>query len=242
MTKSRLIIRFVAALALTSAAAVPCISIVRAQTAPPPATPQALEIALHRLSLTPEALTAAGLSATEVSEAVNDLESEMDAEHVALAEADASYVQALRDRDRLQRVIQSGIHEAADLPAYTSAVSQLNGAQSQRQAILDEMWSAGTGGLPQAKKNILATIRVNGHSWDMPIEFLTVERTETQWVELRDALANERISAAAGVPADPVSQALLAQLRADPTVSAAIANLASNLASATAAWNTAIND
>src|SRR5262245_52337918 len=71
---------------------------------------------------------------------------------------------------------------------------------------------------------------------------LTVERSESQWVDLREALANERISAADGVDPDANAHALLTQLRADPTVNAAASNLNANLIAVSASFNTAINN
>ncbi len=45
------------------------------------------------------------------------------------------------------------------------------------------------------------------------LQILVLDRPETQWVQLRDALANERISAALDEPPDPEAQAWLSDCR-----------------------------
>ena len=82
-------------------------------------------------------------------------------------------------------------------------------------------------------------VRAND-AWTQPTPYLTVERTQEQWVALRDALANERISAEAGEAADDGAVALLEQVRSDPSVSAALANIDANLALITATWESEI--
>lgn len=86
----------------------------------------------------------------------------------------------------------------------------------------------------------LSTIRANRH-WGQPLEFLTITLTEPQRVELRECLANERISAENGEEPDQDAQAILAAYRANPAVSLADANLQANLSAVSNAWNQAVN-
>ena len=67
-----------------------------------------------------------------------------------------------------------------------------------------------------------------------------MERSEAQWVELRDCLANERIAAALDdEEPDDQAQATLAELRAQPQVAIAKANCDAGLDVVTDAWEQA---
>ena len=59
---------------------------------------------------------------------------------------------------------------------------------------------------------------------------------------VREALANERISAADEVQLDPAVATQLATWRADPSVSVAATSLGTNLSSVTNAWNAAMHE
>ncbi|MCI0676139.1 MAG: hypothetical protein L0Y42_10245 [Phycisphaerales bacterium] len=240
MKKYRNTIGISGIVALTLAATLLLLDIEKVRAQSPP-TPQALSLAATRVSLTSAALTAAGVSATEASNAVNDVQAYMTENPTVFSSADAAIATARPEHDRLQRLIQGGTHAPADLAAFGTAVTNLNNALAQRETAVNSAWAAGTADLSTAKKAILTKIRTN-ESWGLPIEFLTVERTEAQWVALRNALANERISAQSGESPDPDAQTLLTQARSDATVSAATANLGANLAGVTAAWNSAVTD
>jgi hypothetical protein len=61
-------------------------------------------------------------------------------------------------------------------------------------------------------------------------------------VALRDALANERIAVELPGTLSQSCQALLATVRADGSVSAALTNVQNSLTSVTNSWNTAAGD
>ncbi len=92
-----------------------------------------------------------------------------------------------------------------------------------------------------AQRETLTAIRANAH-WKLPTEFLVVERTEAEWVELRAALANERIAARNEEAPNEQRQALLGTARANPAVAAAKTALDANLATVKQSWNTVTGD
>jgi hypothetical protein len=71
------------------------------------------------------------------------------------------------------------------------------------------------------------------------LQYLVKARSEADWVALRDALDNERVSLKLGEDPDQASQALLATVRADPAIAAAKTNLDTKLGAVTAAWEAA---
>ena len=195
-----------------------------------------LEVALLRSGLGPEALTAAGLSGANATTVVSDLITYMTTNPGVLDSADSSFSSAKNAADQLKRTIQSGLATAQDLTDYTTAKANLASATTTRDGVISDFFTEGIANLSPAQKDALSTIRGNAY-WDRPTEFLTVTNTETQWVELRNCLAHERIANANGEAVDAGVQTILNGFRGNATVSAAKASLDSNLATVTSAWN-----
>ena len=195
-----------------------------------------LEVALLRSGLSPEALTAAGLSGANATTVVSDLITYMTNNPGVLDSADSSYSSAKVAADQLKWTIQSGLATAQDLTDYTTAKANLASATTTRDGVISDFFTEGIVNLSQAQKDKLSTIVGNDY-WDRPTEFLTVTNTEADWVELRNCLAHERIAAANGEAIDAGVQTILNGYRGNATVSAAKASLDSNLATVTSAWN-----
>ena len=204
-------------------------------------TPDPLEIGatLHRVELHPEALTAAGLTPNAVTALVDDGEAYVISHASSLPLADTACSTAQAECDRLERLIQSGLHSENDPDAYGTANTSLSNVQAARQEVFDDIIAAATADLTPEVKALLATIRTNS-VWEVPVAYRVVERTQAQWVELREALAQERIALANEEPVDPATQAYLAQIRANPAVANALANLQINLALNATAWHAAL--
>jgi hypothetical protein len=199
-----------------------------------------LALALHRVGLDPEALTAAGVSPSAVDTVVGDAVEHLMVNLPLIEVADDAWAQSRQQCDQLKRVIQSGRATQEQIDAYPGARSQLALTKAQRQSALDDLFSAATDALSGSLCNTLATICGN-RNWVLPIEFLVIDRPEPEWVQLRDCLANERIADNFAEDPDPDAQASLAQIRANPLVAAAKANLDANLAVVESAWEQAVS-
>jgi hypothetical protein len=206
----------------------------------PEPTPAQLATALVRAGLDPEALAAAGVAPSAVNTVISDVADHMTDNPGSLELADTAYAAARQERDQLKRVIQSGRATQEQINAYPGALGQLALAQTQRRSALDDIFSAGTATLSQSQRDTLAAIRDNA-DWDLPLEFLVIDRSEADWVQLRDYLANERVSAQLGDDPDASAQAALTQLRSNPLVAAADANLDTNLTVVELAWEQALD-
>jgi hypothetical protein len=68
-----------------------------------------------------------------------------------------------------------------------------------------------------------------------------VNRTQEEWVQLRDALANERIALEYEDTLDQAMQAQLAIWRSNESVAAATSGIGANLQAITTAWNAAMH-
>ncbi len=195
--------------------------------------------ALIRTGLDAEALAAAGLSAGNVNTVVANAYEHLIGVQPLLELADGAMADARRQTTSLKRVIQSGRATEQQINAYPVAKVALAQIRTERHALLGGIFEAATDDLGENHRAALSAIRAN-RNWKLPVEFLVVERTQAQWVHLRDCLANERIAAALDdeEPDDQV-QATLAELRAQPQVAIAKANCDAGLDVITDTWEQA---
>jgi hypothetical protein len=205
-----------------------------------PATRFEIEVAFGRIGLDANALTAAGFSAeqtgTFMTAAAGSLRTNIDSYRAA----DASANSAAQDRDRLTRLVTSGLSTEQDRAALDTALTSYASAVVSRQTILDTAYAAGASALnAQPTVGVLDTFRGNHVTWDLPIQFLGDNRGQPDWVALRDAAANDRISANLGIDPDAGEHAILVAAAQTTNAAAALANLP-NLADIQAAWATAV--
>lgn len=181
-------------------------------------------VLLHRLGLTPEALTAAGLNTTETRSTLA----------AALAYQFGPDITSLTKQ--LNQARQQAVKPPrADQQGQTRvSVTHAELALKQR---LDHAFDFVTAGLLSDQKRTLGVIRAN-QSWGLPTKYLVVERTEKDWLKLRGALGTRRSLEKGGrsLPAN-VSQ-FLATVESDQAVTVAATRLEASLAATKEAWNT----
>jgi hypothetical protein len=216
----------------------PLVMTAQAQSGP---TGAELGTHLYRVGLGPEPLAAAGVNAAQTRALVEAARLYLIDHQVDLNLADAAFASAKREHSRLERLVRSGTGTDDDVTALAQARVLLANARAQRAAELGALLDAATAGLSGQRRAALDSFSANA-PWKQPIEFLAVDRDQQDWVALREALANERIAAKRQEAPDAGAQALLQQLRADPAVSAARANLDANLLAVTAAWELAVGE
>jgi len=200
--------------------------------------PSNFKVKLIRSGLDAAALAAAGVPSQGIHAVLQAAADHMNASPTAISGSDASFASAQVEADSLRRKVQSGLATAEEVSTCQSAIAALASATSTRQSALDATFNAATAGLSSEVRARLSMIRSN-RSWGLSLELLVVERTEAQWVALRDALANERITAELGEQPDSAATSLLTAARAHASVAAAKSALDSNTTSVTSAWNTA---
>jgi hypothetical protein len=204
-----------------------------------PQLDQELVTALYRVGLQAENLAVAGASANETTAAVTAVKTWL-AQHVTtIAEADTRLATAINARDALIRKVQSGLGNQDDVTALDAAVTEFTAATASRTSVLGSVFAAGTDGLSQEVVTTLTKTAVNQATWHPPLPDCVKDRTQADWVTLRDALDNERVSAKEGEAPDPDMQAYLSGVRADPLISTAQVNLDTKLGAVQAAWNAA---
>jgi hypothetical protein len=205
---------------------------------PDPPTRIEVEVALERIGLTLKSVAAAGLNAAQVTAVVGEAATSLRGNIQALRDADTAAGQARAEVDRLTRLIQAGLSTEQDRAAYATAQNNLTAAKAQAQAVLDAASTAAMTNFSPELRAALDTLDAN-KVWDLPIQYRAVSRSQADWVNLRDALANQRLSAAWHEEPDPAAAQILATANSTPAVSNAASNLA-NIPELQSAWINAV--
>jgi hypothetical protein len=203
--------------------------------------PTDFKVRLLRAGLTPRALAAAGVSMNSILPTLQAAADQMNGAPTALASADASYASARGVADALAAKIQGGKASQEEIASYPAAQTALESAEAARQSVIDGYFTAATANLTSNQRTAMITIRAN-KVVGFPEEYLVVERSEAQWLALRDALSTERQAVELPDMTSEAATQLLTTFRADPAVSFASTSVQSNLTQVTSAWNTASGD
>lgn len=202
-------------------------------------SPAELELAIRRVGLTPETLAAAGLSGPDVTALVQAGRGYLNEHQSDLELADWAVLTAQNEADRLQRLVESGQAKEQDVAALPGAQAALAGAKQTRDAILSGLYDEAVGALSIEQRSALAKLKFNS-AWDLPTQYLMVNRPEPQWVALREDLTNLRVAGQLGEDPDPAAVQAVNAAGADPAVSAAATNLSNRSATVNAAWREAL--
>lgn len=194
--------------------------------------------ALLRDSLTPQAMAAAGLNSGQVSTVVTAVKNTLGANPTALSAADLACDTARANSDPLTRKVQAGLASAEEVAACSQAKQTLTTAETARTALLDAMFTNAIASLTEGQQGTLTRIRANA-AFGLPTEYLGTNRSQADWVTLRDALAVKRIATKLGEALDSTTQQTLTGFDEEATTAAAKASLATLEGTVTAAWNQA---
>lgn len=200
---------------------------------------------LVRVGLSPDDLSTAGVRSASVAAVVADVEDYLTSNPGVVADADARVLSARDEAHALERLVRGGLGSAGDVRAYAAARSELDAALAARDAVLDAIFAAGTSSLSDAQRSVLTRLRSNvavtrGIMSGLPLEFLAKDRSETDWVRLREALANERIAVRLGEEPDAAAQADLSSCRSESDVASARTNHETYLSEVETAWDEAL--
>lgn len=191
--------------------------------------------ALAIVGLDAKSLAAAGVEPAAVEEIVTAVREHL-AEH-PFAQVHAAYTASLAEVENLTRTVQSNGGEQS-ITALTTARISLANAASTHSAAVAGISTAAAAHLTQGQRTAIANFRAN-RELDIPAKYLTVARSDTEWVALRGALASVRISAARNESPSPAAAAAVADANAaEATVTAAQGM--QRLGEVRAAWQAAV--
>lgn len=209
---------------------------------PPDPASTAMAATMMRAGLDAQRLAAVGADTTATSDAISDAITEHDSgTATTLAQADLDFSSCKPVCTELERKIRSGKGTQEDVTAYQTATADLATREATRDGVIDEIFEAAIADLSQSQQATLRTIRGNAH-WKLPVQYLTVDRTEAEWVQLRDYLDARRIYTEQGEEVPSSVTSLLATVESATEVATAKANIDSNLAGVQTAWNAAVTE
>ncbi len=204
---------------------------------PPPPVSTEFAGVLLRVGLGADTLAAAGISGEQVTALVAAVHQGYSAE--TLASRDQAFIAAKQTHDRLRRTVTSGKGSPQDVAALRTAETTLASATAQRESYLTGLRTAGLATVSQGQRTLVTRIQANG-SWRFPTPYLVKDRTEAQWVELRDLLAAREIHAReATIPFPAEAQSRLAAIDAESEIATAKVSLDGGMAAVQTAWNSA---
>jgi hypothetical protein len=208
--------------------------------APPPPLPSPAQTAimLYSAGLAPDALAAAGVTASQTTDALlrvreqlPPLASQFDAAHNA-------YSAASIEHDRLERLVRSGKVTEQDIAALAAARTQLRAAAAQRDSAIEAFVQAADLG-PEVTAR-LATLG-DRRGADLPTHYRAATRPDPDWHALRQALASADIHARLGEDVPQPARAVVLANDSNPAVANALAGLQTNGPAVQAAWSQAVN-
>lgn len=178
------------------------------------------------LGLDVDALAAAGVNAEAASVMLADLQEHLDEHGEDFVASIDAHNAVLKQADSDTRMIQAGKRPAdnvvtANAAAYASALADRD---ARRTAAIN----AASTRLPEGAKALLAVIRSNAGR-EVPPAYLTVSRTDAEWVAVRDALIAERQAAERGESLSGEVASFLSNVRTGTTATA-LSNASTNTA------------
>lgn len=196
---------------------------------------------LIRAGLHPDALAAVGLTAASIEGAIGHCRSACEGSDAPIADCDDA-VAELRPRvDRLRREVRSGLASEDQVAELARLKTDLEAAKAGQDAALVEIQNGICETATEAQVATLRTIYAN-RRWKFPVQYLVVERSEADWIRLRNCLGEERTAPELGDEIDEACARFLAEVRAHPAVQEATACLDANCSSVEFAWNSALSD
>lgn len=206
---------------------------------PPPANTEFAGILL-RIGMGADVLAASGMTSEQVATIVGAVESAYSAP--TLVSLDEAFMSAKRTHDTLRRTVQSGKGSAQDVTNLRAAEVTLAQATASRD---DYLTNLRRGAMTRATAEQAATLeRIQANKgWQLPVQYLVKDRSEPEWVALRDTLAARDIAERDPEETFPDSaREALARVDAEAEVAQAKVAHDSNLAGVQTAWNLAASD
>ena len=182
----------------------------------------AIELALYRAGITPQTLAASGVAAGDVEQIIINATAHVSADPDAMQIADNAHAALKTSVSQLERRVRAFTATEQEAESLPGLRTQLQTAANNRTAVEDDIFSAATADLTNGQINGLLALRLNRADWHLPLQYMTGDRTEADWVALRGALAEERIHTRLGEEIAAEITQLLAAVRAEAeTMSAA---------------------
>lgn len=202
-----------------------------------------VEVMLLRIGIDQEVLAAAGLNGAAVQSALAAEEADLEAAVVTLASHDAAVADARRETDALRRKVKSGLATDEEVSQLATAKATLETATAAREAFLDGVCVGLCGEVSDGATTTINTV-LSTPDWvkKLPVEYRNAERTDAEWLAIRDALASKKTHEQMGFEVPEEATSYLATLSADGNVSTTKTTCETNIASVQSTWNAVFSE
>lgn len=191
------------------------------------ATPLAPALLAARAGITPETLAIAGFSATEAGTILTRLQNLTPLREDFAESADATD-EASRSFSSCAERLRRGACSQENVEAYSDAADAFSGGAADLETRLDFFFAVALNGFDIEAVELVA-LAGGQLGRRVPSEFLALERSDLQWRAIEEALVAERRAERLGQELPGGQATLLSDIRTDPAVMDAAANLAGAL-------------
>ncbi len=203
---------------------------------PPPLTERELALCLHAVSLDPESLAAAGVSDPGVAAVVAAGASYISGSGVDMAGVRRRANAARSDLERTESQARSGHVTQEVLEAARDQDEEVSAHLAQ---LMNGLFTTAVAPLPSGQRAVLTTIRANSAMNSLPKAWLAVNRSQSDWIAIRDALACQDIAQRSG-ESTPADAAAIIVSASDQVTVGALASVDSNLPGARSAFDSTV--
>lgn len=202
-----------------------------------------VEVMLLRIGMDQEVLAAAGLNGAALQSALAADESDLEAAVSMLATHDEAVAEARGDVDSLRRKVKSGLATDQEVTDMATAKQALETATAARQTFLDGVCAGFCEHITEGATGTIETV-LGTPEWvkKLPVEYRNAERTDSEWLAIRDALASNKTHTQMGFDVPEETTTYLASLNSDSTVSTTKTTCESNIASVQSTWNAVFSE
>ena len=191
-------------------------------------------ILLSETSVTPTTLAAMGASDAQVSSIVSAARALCEGEGGAFGQAHVAYEQAMQRHNTLEIKGSHGALDELGLAQLAAAREEVAAARGERAQLISQIETLVTSTLNDQQRAVWANIRA-AKDVEVPIAQKVVARSESDWIVVRNQLAEERTQEARTDHAQPHQP-----VEIHPEVDVAQSAIDQNLASVQVAWRAAI--
>ncbi len=202
----------------------------------PALTERQLALCLHAVSLDPESLAAAGVSDPGVAAVVA-----AGASYIGGSGADMAHVRrrANAARSDLQREESQARSGHVTQEVLEAAREEDEDASVHLAQLMNGLFTTAIAPLPSGQRALLATIRANSATNSLPKAWLAVNRSQANWIAIRDALACRDIAERNAQGPDGAAESVIASA-SDQVTAGALASVDSNLPGVRSAFESTV--
>ena len=202
-------------------------------------TSSEINLLIRSAGVNPESLAAAGVSANTIAAIISGASGYIVPNFNAIKANHDTLGRERKTRDTLQRLVSASRATSQQRTDLATAITNVAAAQATRNAYLAAIRQEIDTNLTPAQIIALNTI-IKNTKWTHPIQYKAANRSEQDWIDLRDCLANIRIANKQGQQPDPAATTFVAAADANAAVSAANSSL-NNLPFIQTQWNNALD-